>query len=87
MTTEPWFVYLVRCKDNSLYCGITNDIENRIKKHNNGTGAKYINYSKRPVILVYSSEFPSRSEASKEEYQIKKLSKKEKEKLVQDWKN
>ena len=79
-----YFVYLVRCADNSLYCGITTDLERRIKEHNGlekKSGAKYT-AARRPVCLVYSKKFENRSTASKEEHRLKKLTKTEKEKLI-----
>lgn len=51
MAESDWTLYLVRCSDNSLYCGITNDLINRLKDHNSGKGAKYTR-SRRPVVLV-----------------------------------
>ena len=75
-----WYVYLLECSDSSLYCGITNDIEKRIKTHNSGKGAKYTKV-RLPVKLYWFEEQPDRSDASKREYQIKKLSRKEKIKL------
>lgn len=77
-----FYVYIVRCSDNSLYTGITNDIIRRVKEHNQSSkGAKYTK-SRRPVNLVYSRIIGSRSEALKEEYRIKNLTKKQKEKLI-----
>jgi len=78
-----WFVYIVRCADNSLYTGITTDVERRIEEHNtnNKIGSKYTRI-KRPVILVYKEEALSRSEALKREREIKSLSHKEKEELA-----
>lgn len=76
-----WSVYLVRCKDNSLYCGISNNIEKRVASHNSGKGAKYTR-SRRPVILVYVEEKKTKQEAAKREYQIKQMSKKQKEILL-----
>ena len=72
-----YYVYLVECRDKSLYCGITNDLEKRIEKHNNGTGAKYTR-SRRPVKLVYVEEYPTKSLALKREYQIKQMSREQK---------
>ncbi len=82
---SQWFVYLVRCRDNSLYCGCTNDIDNRIKKHNSGKGAKYINSKRKPVDLVYLSDILSKSESMKMEYRIKRMKKEEKEILCKEW--
>lgn len=72
-----WFVYLVKCSDGTLYCGITNDLDKRIKKHNDGKGAKYTK-TRRPVSLLKYFERPSKSEALKLEYKIKQLSRQEK---------
>lgn len=77
-----FYVYLLRCKDNSLYCGYTNDLLKRLDEHNNSEkGAKYTR-GKRPVILVYFEEFDNKNDAQKREYEIKKFTKYEKEKLV-----
>jgi putative endonuclease len=75
-----WYVYLLKCSDSSLYCGITNNIEDRIATHNNGKGAKYTR-SRLPVELYWFEEQNDRSSASKREYAIKKLSRKDKIKL------
>ena len=77
------YTYMVRCSDNSLYTGWTNDLEKRIEAHNTGKGAKYTK-SRRPVELVYSEEFATKEEAMRREYFIKKMKKKEKEKLIGD---
>lgn len=82
----PWFVYIVRCNDHSLYTGITNDLEKRITKHNSGKGAKYTKY-KTPVTLIYSESSLDRSSASKREAQIKKLSRQEKLDLIKKFPN
>jgi len=75
-----WFVYLLLCSDNTLYCGITNNLEKRINTHNKGKGAKYTR-SRLPVEIYYYEESPNKSEASKREYQIKKMSRENKLKL------
>ena len=67
-----WKVYLVRCADNSLYCGISNNIEKRVIEHNSGMGAKYTRY-RRPVELVAASREMTRSDALKLEFGIKQL--------------
>jgi len=74
---------MVRCVDETLYTGITTDLERRLDEHNNSEkGAKYTR-ARRPVTLVYSEELKSRSEASKREYFIKhKMSRKEKLSLI-----
>ena len=76
---KSWFVYIVKCADASLYTGITNDIERRINAHNNDnrTASAYTR-SRRPVELVYQESYQTRTQASKREYQIKQLSRKEK---------
>lgn len=75
-------LYIVRCADNTLYTGITTDIERRINEHNfSDKGAKYTR-ARRPVILVYSETYPNRSLASKREYRIKKMSRKNKALLL-----
>ena len=80
-----YYVYIVRCSDNSLYTGITTDINRRIHEHNETKkGAKYTK-SRRPVSLVYSALIGDRSSAQKEEYRIKKLSKIKKQELVDNW--
>lgn len=67
-----WNVYLVRCSDNSLYCGITNDLQRRLNAHNSGIGAKYTR-SRRPVVLVAASQNMTKSEALKLEYHLKQV--------------
>lgn len=81
MTEKEWFVYIVRCADNSLYTGITTDLERRLSEHNGEGGARYTR-SRQPVELVYQEEAGSRSEASKREMAIKQLKRKQKETLV-----
>jgi putative endonuclease len=72
-----WFIYLVKCADGTLYCGITNDLDKRIKTHNDGKGAKYTK-TRRPVSLLKYFERPTKGEALKLEYKIKQLSRQEK---------
>ena len=72
MSDKKWIVYLLRCSDNSLYCGISNDIKNRLIDHNSGKGAKYTR-SRRPVELIGISPEMTKSEALKLEYRIKQL--------------
>ncbi len=72
MNNKRWAVYLVRCSDKSLYCGISSDIKNRLIEHNSGKGAKYTR-SRRPVELVGISPEMTKSEALKLEYRIKQL--------------
>jgi putative endonuclease len=79
---NTWTVYFLRCNDNSLYTGITTDIKRRLHQHNNTKlGAKYTR-ARRPVVLVYSETAVDKSAASKREYQLRTLSKKQKETLA-----
>lgn len=74
-------LYILRCKNNSLYTGITNDLNARLEKHSNGQGSKYVK-AFSPFVLVYIEKLQNKSEALKREIAIKKLSKSEKEELV-----
>lgn len=78
---KRWAVYLVRCRDGSLYTGMTNDLDQRLMRHNAGTGAKYTR-SRRPVVLVHTETFRTETRARKREAEIKKLTKPQKETLV-----
>jgi putative endonuclease len=79
---KDWFIYMVECSDKTLYTGITTDLDRRIEEHNTDSrGAKYTR-SRRPVHMVYFEEAISRSEASKREYQIKQLTRKDKLNLI-----
>lgn len=79
LVNEIWYVYILECSDKkkSLYTGITNDLEKRIKQHNEGKGAKYTR-GRGPVTLVKSFTCTSKSEALKLEYHIKQLPREEK---------
>jgi putative endonuclease len=72
MNKKQWIVYLVRCSDESLYCGTTNNLKNRLAKHNLGKGAKYTR-SRRPVELVRASSAMTKNDALKLEYRIKQV--------------
>ena len=76
------YTYIVQCKDDTLYCGWTNNLEKRVASHNAGTGAKYTK-NRRPVELVYYESFETKEEAMSREYAIKKLSRQEKLKLIE----
>lgn len=76
-----WFLYIVRCSDKSLYTGITNDLKRRIKTHNRKKGALYTKF-RVPVRLVYKEASPTRSTAQKREAQVKRLTRKQKLKLI-----
>ena len=79
---KDWFVYLLRCSDGTLYCGIATNLTKRLRQHNGELvgGAKYTKV-RQPCELVYSEILANRSEASKREAAIKKLSKQSKEVL------
>ncbi len=80
---DNWYVYMVRCADTSLYTGITKNIARRIDEHNHSRrSSSAYTRARRPVELVYQEAIQTRSKASKREYQIKRLSKKEKEELL-----
>jgi putative endonuclease len=81
-----WYVYILECSDGTLYTGITTDLDKRLKTHNNGKGAKYTK-ARLPVVLKASFEAEDRSSASKEEYRIKQLTRKEKLKLINEQSN
>ena len=90
MSTTPqnnWLIYILKCVDGSLYCGITNNIEKRLKQHKGEIigGAKYTR-SHWPCKLVYKEKSASRSKASQREAIIKKMSKVEKQTLVNSFK-
>lgn len=76
-----WYVYMLRCCDNSLYTGYTNDVKRRESVHNTGKGAKYTK-SRLPVKLVYYELCEDKSQALKREWAIKRLSKAQKELLI-----
>lgn len=77
------YTYILRCRDNSLYTGWTNDLEKRVEMHNAGKGAKYTK-ARLPVELVYYEMFETKEEAMRREYAIKQMKKKEKEELIRD---
>ncbi len=74
-------VYILKCSDDTLYTGWTNDLDKRFKVHSQGKGAKYTK-GRLPVELVYFEEFDNKIEAMKREYEVKQLSRKEKQKLI-----
>ena len=80
---EKAFIYILRCADNSLYCGWSNDVFKRLKIHNTGKGAKYTR-ARLPVDLVYFEVYENKIYAMKREYEIKHMTKKEKERLLDD---
>ncbi len=73
-----WFLYVLQCSDDSLYCGITTDTKRRLKEHNTGPrGARYTR-ARRPVSLVHTESYDSQSAALKAEYAFKRLSRRQK---------
>lgn len=79
---KDYFVYILKCSDNTLYTGIATDLKRRLNEHNNSDkGAKYTKI-RRPAELVYSEKSKDRSSASKREYEIKKLSREKKLELI-----
>jgi len=77
------FTYVLKCKDDTYYTGWTNNLEKRIKDHNDGKGAKYTK-PRRPVELAYYEIFETKEEAMKREYAIKKMTRAEKEELIKN---
>ena len=81
-----YYVYILKCRDNTLYTGYTNNIKDRIQTHNSGKGAKYTR-GRLPVELKYFEEFEDKTEALKREREIKKLSREDKVLLIQEGKS
>ncbi|MFQ3845048.1 GIY-YIG nuclease family protein [Staphylococcus pseudoxylosus] len=80
---DKHYIYIVKCKDGSLYTGYAKDVTQRIAKHNNGQGAKYTKI-RRPVQLVYQEMFDTKSEALKREYEIKTYTRQQKLELISE---
>ena len=78
---DKYYVYFARCSDGTLYTGYTIDIKKREVQHNEGKGARYTR-GRRPVEIIYYEEFETKSKAMKREYELKQLSKKDKESLM-----
>ncbi|WP_102273324.1 GIY-YIG nuclease family protein [Cytobacillus massiliigabonensis] len=78
MENSHHYFYVLHCKDNSLYAGYTNNLDRRVKLHNEGKGAKYTR-GRGPVKLVFSKSYDNKSEALKAEYEFKQWSRKKKE--------
>ena len=78
-----WYVYILRCGDGTLYTGITDDVPRRLAAHRAGRGAKYTR-GRGPLELVYTEEVPDKSAALRREYQLKQLSRSEKEQLIRE---
>ena len=78
---NTWYLYILRCKDSTLYTGITTDVEKRFQTHQSGKGAKYTR-GRRPLELVYRELCGTHSDALKREWEVKQLSREEKQKLI-----
>ena len=78
-----YYVYILRCSDETLYCGWTTDLEHRVAAHNRGVGAKYTR-SRRPVELVHSEMFEDKSDARSREWHIKRMTREEKLELIRE---
>ncbi|MEJ2611149.1 MAG: GIY-YIG nuclease family protein [Candidatus Thiodiazotropha sp.] len=81
-----WYVYILRCADQTLYTGITNNIDRRLSEHNRGVGAKYTR-GRAPVELVFEELADSKGEALRREYAIKKMSSAQKKKIIKYYKH
>ena len=79
---QNWHLYILRCADGTLYTGITTDVDKRFEAHCAGKGAKYTR-GRGPLTLVYREECGDHSSALKRELEVKKLSRPEKERLIQ----
>ncbi len=79
-----YFIYILRCSDNSLYCGQTKDLKRRIQEHNSEDSKSKYTRSRKPVKLVYKEKYKTVKEALKREWQIKGWSRLKKEALIQD---
>lgn len=78
-----WYLYILRCKDESLYTGITTDVERRLEVHRSGKGAKYTR-GRGPLELVYQETCGTHSDALKREWEIKQLTKAQKQQMIQE---
>ncbi len=81
---DPWFTYIVRCIDASLYTGVTTDLSRRLAEHNSARGGARYTRARQPVQLVFAEKLASRSLACRREYAIKKLSATAKKRLLSD---
>lgn len=82
MSTTDWYIYILRCADNSLYTGVTTDCERRLHEHNHSNRGAKCTRARRPVVLAYREQAANRSEAQRREAQIKRLSVAQKEALI-----
>jgi predicted GIY-YIG superfamily endonuclease len=86
MINETWYLYIVRCGDNSLYSGVALDVERRLSEHRAGKGSKYLR-GRGPLQVVYTRSFASKGEALSAEAGVKKLPRHKKELLIQECPN
>ncbi len=80
---QDWYLYLIRCRDGSLYTGITTDVARRFAEHQNGKGSKYLR-GRSPLILVFQKKLGTKNLALAVENKVKKLTKAKKEELIKD---
>jgi predicted GIY-YIG superfamily endonuclease len=78
---KKWILYLLACSDNTLYTGITNDLDRRLKQHNDGTASRYTR-SRLPIRLLYQEPCHGRSQSLRKEHAMKQLSRKKKEEYI-----
>lgn len=83
MENKTHFLYILECKDGSYYTGYTNDLEKRFKKHEEGKGAKYTR-GRGPLKLVFQQAFPTKQEAMRMEFAVKKLNRAQKERMIKE---
>ena len=83
MCNKKYYTYILLTENNTYYCGYTDDVEKRFQQHCEGKGAKYTRANK-PIKIVYTKEFDNKSDALKEEFRIKHLTKEEKIKLIEN---
>ena len=76
----PWYIYIIECRDKTIYTGVTNNLSRRINDHNKGNGCRYTRF-RWPVKLIHSEELSTQSEAQKREARIKSLTREKKLKL------
>ena len=77
-----YYVYMVRCADGTFYTGYTTNVNRRVDMHNKGKGARYTR-SRLPVVLLYQETFATKTEALRREYEVKQLTREQKERLIQ----
>jgi predicted GIY-YIG superfamily endonuclease len=82
--TAVWLLYVLKCRDNTLYTGITIDVSRRVQQHNCGTASRYTR-SRLPVRLLFSEPCRSRSQALKKEYAMKRLSREKKDEYIRNY--